>query len=221
MNHLYLIRKHQQYEREQTKAERQAYDGGLAIDWNNPSSQMNTLFSFLNVWGRCRLKREPHRLLERLKLAGPFLQQLKDLPWTCDLEILREVGGERLTLQRIVQASFDVVSHDGPDRFGCVAASKLLHAFNPNLFVPWDNAIREDLELKPDGFAYTFQFLPKMMKTGEAVIRRYIAEHPSLDTPSAVDAIQSMATGRGTRRITLAKLIDECNWLEAKKGRRR
>jgi hypothetical protein len=113
------------------------------------------------------------------------------------------------------------MSHDGPSGFRHVATSKFLHAYNTRLFIPWDNPIREDLgrklgvTLAPDGYAYAFQFLNEVKAIGDEVIQTY----PSKDRLTAIQAIESMAQEK--KCVTFAKLIDEYNWIEAKRGRKK
>lgn len=95
-------------------------------------------------------------------------------------------------------------------RFESTAASKILHALVPDLFVMWDRAIRQGIlgdENKKSGRDYSFEFLPKMQKLATYFLDTYIEENGG-DYEHASARISQRADG-----YTLAKLLDELNYL--------
>jgi len=93
-------------------------------------------------------------------------------------------------------------------RFREVAASKTLHMALPKLLVIWDNGIGRGYGLRLDAYAYAYQFIPHMRNLVNAVINDYMRDH-RCDRQTAIKQIASACHGR-----TLAKLIDEYNWLK-------
>lgn len=217
------------------KKEDEAYKRGLKIKWDEIFSndrEIESLFEFLNVWGRCHVEHERKKLREHFQRAFLYVKELRDLPWTFDLKTLREVDNEKLTVQRIVQIAFDMLAHGGPERFGHVAASKVLHAYSPNLLTPWDGRILHELrekdkdtvpDLRADGYLYAFKFLPYMKRQGKEAIKSYIESCKDqykaevVDAATAIIGIESLAEKEG-EPATFAKLLDEYNWAVPAKG---
>lgn len=96
------------------------------------------------------------------------------------------------------------------ERFESTAASKILHAFVPELFVMWDRKIRQGVlgdENRKYGEHYAYEFLPKMQDYARQFLNSYIEEHGG-NYADASKQISQMAGG-----YTLAKLIDEFNYV--------
>lgn len=93
-------------------------------------------------------------------------------------------------------------------RYESTDASKMLHAIVPELFVMWDDKIRNNIvESRRDGRCYAYEFMPNMQEFAKQFLDSYIREN-SGDHKSASRQISKMA-----HEHTLAKLIDEFNYL--------
>jgi hypothetical protein len=92
-------------------------------------------------------------------------------------------------------------------------ASKILHLLNSQVFVMWDTAIIDFYGGKPDGEGY-IEFLAQMKDFAEQL-------QPHLDKINKkADELRTKAKAIYGKEIcsskTLAKLIDECNWIETR-----
>jgi hypothetical protein len=93
-------------------------------------------------------------------------------------------------------------------RYESTDTSKILHAIHPHLFVMWDSSIRNGIvEGQYDGSCYTNEFLPNMQLLAKHFLDSYIEENGG-SYDDALTKIEEMA-----HRYTLAKLIDEFNYL--------
>ena len=104
-------------------------------------------------------------------------------------------------------------------RFESTDTSKILHAMIPDLFVMWDDRIKKAIigvrgsGKDYDGRCYANEFLPGMQEMANKFLDSFIKEHGG-DCENACARISEMADG-----YTLAKLIDEFNYLRFTKKR--
>ena len=104
-------------------------------------------------------------------------------------------------------------------RFESTDTSKALHAMIPDLFVMWDDRIKKAIigvrnsGRDYDGKCYANEFLPAMQEVAEAFVDSFTKEHGG-NREDASKEISKMADG-----YTLAKLIDEMNYLRFTKRR--
>ncbi len=101
-------------------------------------------------------------------------------------------------------------------RFESTDASKLLHALIPDLFVMWDDKIRQGIladRNRKHGRDYAYEFLPEMQRFVKQFLDSYIKENGG-DYEHASKQISQMAHG-----YILAKLLDELNYLRFTKER--
>lgn len=101
-------------------------------------------------------------------------------------------------------------------RFESTDASKMLHALIPDLFVMWDDKIRQGIlgdRNRKYGRDYAYEFLPKMQNFAKQFLDTYIRENGG-DHEHASKQISQIADG-----YTLAKLLDELNYLRFTKGK--
>ena len=93
-------------------------------------------------------------------------------------------------------------------RYESTDASKILHAIVPELFVMWDDKIRNNLVgARRDGRCYAYEFMPNMQGFVKQFLDSYIRKNGG-DYENASSQISKM-----THNHTLAKLIDEFNYL--------
>ena len=116
-------------------------------------------------------------------------------------------------------STLDVITHafDGltaADGVGPTAASAILTALNPQLFVSWGAGIKNAYfpDDKPNGAAYA-QFLTVMRMAALSIAADARAQH-GIDDPAGH---LSAALGINPS-FTLAKFIDEYNWLTIERG---
>jgi hypothetical protein len=88
-------------------------------------------------------------------------------------------------------------------RFGPTAASKALFALCPAVFVPWDNAIREELVRGASGAAYV-TFLKRMRRDLQTIAGQ-CSDHPS--------DLDGLAESIGRHGSTPAQLVGEYYWV--------
>ena len=156
------------------------------------------LIRFLELWGMGRpaSKIDPGELAAKLNECTRLLEQLEgeDL-LTLDLKARRNLLAELF-------GKISAVKHVGP-----TGASKILHLLKPNVFVMWDQEIRRQYGVSDNEEGY-LEFLAEMKSLLKELLdeygRRYDAENP-------------VATLVGKYRKPLTKLIDEYNWLTARK----
>ncbi len=106
-------------------------------------------------------------------------------------------------------------------RFESTDTSKILHAIIPDLFVMWDDKIKKAIigvrgsgsGKDYDGRCYVYEFLPSMQISAKQFLDSFVREHDG-DYENASKQISKMADG-----YTLAKLIDEINYLRFTKRR--
>jgi len=102
------------------------------------------------------------------------------------------------------------VRHIGP-----TAISKILHLFNPELFVMWDDRIRKKYLVGGNENCY-LDFLKAVRQDVEEAIEGH-ARKSGIDKEEIIERIcrelPSKKLGQKYSRKTLAKLIDEYNWI--------
>lgn len=92
---------------------------------------------------------------------------------------------------------------------GDTSTSKIIHLFAPSLFVMWDKNIAILYKVVMDSYIYTYKFLPEMQKIAKSVLNE-LARNEGCTLDEAEKILRIKAKGR-----TLAKIIDEYNWLRA------
>lgn len=104
-------------------------------------------------------------------------------------------------------------------RFESTDTSKALHGMLPELFVMWDDRIKKAIigirstGRDYDGNCYAKEFLPGMQKVAQEFADSFRKERGG-NREEAAKEISKMADG-----YTLAKLVDEINYLRFTKGR--
>ena len=117
--------------------------------------------------------------------------------------------GRQITVKELVAKSFNTLSGCGPDKsYYSVAASKILHTINPELFVMWDNPIQSKYGISNSGYEYTYRFLPKMQR----LLERAVNQVTRREKCSRDDAIKWL-TSQCKHKNSLAKIIDEYNYV--------
>lgn len=166
---------------------------------------------FLNKW-KCRIPVTDSvatRIKESFQICVPFLEALKvEKLEDVDFMGVKFIDAHKMSNRQIIRLTFANFSSIG-QRFRNVAASKTLHMINPRLFMMWDNAIGEYYGLKLDPFSYAYKFMPLMKEKANSAIKSMM-DDLGCSRKVATNEISSSCDGK-----TLAKLIDEYNWVKA------
>ena len=149
-----------------------------------------------------------NRMLGGLKCATPSLNLLKG---RTILNIRFDESFEGKTASQLIAESFDCIASAGR-KTARVATSKMMHAaINRELFVPWDGAIIAAYGSAPGcGRHYAEKFLPRIQRLAKRAIRQVIEKKDC----SCEEAISYLTS----RRHSLAKVLDEYNWMKYTQG---
>jgi len=184
------------------------------VDWRNldslPLEEIeNRVILFLNRWA-CHLPTQT-RLAERIKdvyrKSVPFLQALDgEAIQDIDFDQKKKVENNEHRNSRIMLRVFQNFYSTGY-HFRDVAASKVLHMVNPDLFVMWDTRICRAYSVQKSPKGYVYDFIPLMKKKANEVIESYM-KNKEFSREKAVKALNEFRPLK-----TLAKLLDEYNYL--------
>lgn len=171
----------------------------------------DVVLGFLNKW-KCRIPvtdKVAMRIRESYQTSVPFLEALQGEK-LFDIDFMEEkmIGQNKMSNRQLIRIAFSNFASIRY-RFSNVAASKTLHMINPELFMIWDNAIGASYGIKLDPFSYAYKFMPIMKEKANSVIESCI-EDLKCSRDLALSHISSRCGGK-----TLAKLLDEHNWVEA------
>ena len=205
------------------KEDERAYDEAYAeffVDrcqskWDNPETlddvEIENLILFLDkfqAWGwPNRGKTKP----TNFSTLPPVLTNLQPLSHKTILDV--DFNDEKI--RSLISSSFVELEKCGPDNKSWrVAASKILHLINPELFLMWDNSIRRGYDW-PD---YAGQFLPKMQQLAREAIRQ-IMDKESLSYVEASDKLESCIHTKKIPGLVhfpnkTAKVLDEYNFMK-------
>jgi hypothetical protein len=163
------------------------------------------IYTFMNRWfSRVPFSKAPD-FCKQFAAKWNILSKLSNLSLEdASMETPIRIGDETLVLTRAMQDCFDAIDAT----IGSTPASKALHVAAPGLFVMWDKAIAVAISKGRSGYHYANIFMPAMREHLEEVITSYMNEK-RCDRSEAIRGIQSL---RG-RKYTLAKMIDEFNWV--------
>jgi len=190
-------------------------------DWQNLQiltieEMKNGVIWFLNKWG-CRIgPQRTHDIVAkgikgRSLETAPFLEALNDETLgDINFDKTKEVGHRKLSNSKIIHHVFSMFCDIGY-RFRWVATSKVLHMINPKLFVMWDNDICAGYLLSLSASSYAYRFMPLMkQEVNEAV--NTCMKNQNCNRNTAIKEIMQTCDGK-----TLAKLVDEYNWIKYRK----
>ena len=166
------------------------------------------IIGFLNPW-RCRVPKTADTALAikatLVHAADVVIALADDTLSEVDLSNSPTAKGD------LVAGGYDVMltAH----RVGPSTASKILHVLNPALFVMWDRAIRRHYSALchsgMDSGADYVLFLRHMQELARSVADDFASQH---GLGKGVESYVSGHLGQA-RPVTLAKLLDEYNWV--------
>ncbi len=170
------------------------------------------IFHFLNAW-QCRITRDTKARRQIMAAIEETWESLRPETYVCDL----------LTFRRLPQGVFDLLSQirwpypsGGSRTLGATATGKILHVLRPDVFVMWDAAIRDRYGVDGDSTGYE-SFIQTMAMQALSVIRTFHEVFGKLKLPPEEFLCRSLGCGH-PRPITLAKLLDEYNWVAITNG---
>lgn len=204
------IMKFYQYEPPYKKAQK--------INWNNlyqfTDKEINKqVIHYLNKF-RCRIKITP-TLPEKIRKAHiktiPYLDSLRNEKlWEIKLNDIIRIYNQKTTYTDAIQTIFETFSNIG-ERFKHVATSKLLHQINPDIFMMWDNAIINSLNIGKKSADYVYTYLPTI-KGQLCQLINEISHNEEISRKEAIDKINKIQLGK-----TPLKIIDEYYWIKTRK----
>jgi len=159
------------------------------INWNRPWYEQNPKgkSAFKNLGGHLR------DLVEAVRRVNPLLKRLG--------ERLIDIDINNPEIISIMTSCFNAfVNVCGP-----TGASKALHLLKPDLFVMWDDNIRNAYRVSTSSEDY-IEFLRKTKRIAEQVVSEY-AKDRGLPLNKALEEIERQL------RVSLLKAIDEYNYL--------
>ena len=125
---------------------------------------------------------------------------------------LKKLILDNSNLRRRIRYIFDRIADcSGTKRYESTNTAMILHAILPRLFVIWDNPIKKGVKVDSRGANYSGVFLPKMQKELKEAIKTCIYEKRM----RRADSVLFIENQCGKR--TLAKLVDEYNFMRYKK----
>lgn len=198
-----------------SRAFRSLADDTLCIAAREPSFRQSILASgkdadwpmlvrYANQWG-CRIpQHKAEGIAFAVRAAAPYVTGLS--------ASALEFDDLRCSTLDVVERAYDCLTE--ANGVGPTAASAILTALNPQLFVSWGAGIRNAYfpNDKPNGATYS-QFLTIMRMAALSVAADARGQH-SLDDPAG-----SLSADLGINPpFSLAKFIDEYNWLTLERG---
>lgn len=177
---------------------------------NSPTPE--AIASFLTRWGRMRMSFDTAKIERSIKATRGVLVHLK--VYTFETARLNEIRSDIVS----------VFHHILEGTRSPVAASKTLHVLAPQLFVMWDTAIRTAYGcgdyMEPTSLSWEdtyFVYLSRVQRCLREALISYSKDHmiPSFDL--AIDKLKRELYKNGGK--SLAKIVDEYNFLKYTKGR--
>ena len=172
-------------------------DGRDDADWP-------ALVRYVNQWG-CRIPQDKAPgIAAAVSAAAPYLQPLA-------VSAL-EFDDLRCSTLDVIERAYDALTE--ANGVGPTAASAILSALNPQLFVSWGSGIKDAYfpDDKPNGATYS-QFLTLMRMAALSIAADARGQH-GIDDPAG-----HLSAELGINpSFSLAKFIDEHNWLTLERG---
>ena len=190
---------------------------------NESLDKGKTIYTFLNKW-RTRTSQEVIKPLNDL-LKNDFGNTIKDLH-----QSLTEVDFANELIKGKIKKVYNLltdITHIGP-----TGASKILHMLKPDLFVAWDRTIIEKYEKNGTPESY-IDFLREMQSFGKSILAAkvdevqilsqritniYKSRREPLNENNWSVKLEDMINYLKNYGKTLAKLLDEYNWVALSKG---
>jgi len=165
------------------------------------------LIRFLDLWGvrRTAERIELEQLVDAIRELRGELERLKGVRLT-------DVNLDDKRIEESIRRIYERIS--SVKGVGATSASKIMHVLNPNLFVMWDSDIRSDYDMGEGSKDY-LNFI-RMMQEKAIAFLKYFGEERGCGRDEAERLLSEEHGGK-----SIAKLIDEYNWLRTRKWRRK
>lgn len=160
-------------------------------------NEIRNLHEFVNAWGtRCQWSVE--------ELTQSIIDELPKLSALSNTTIL-DIDFENNYCRKIIEDIFKHIAECGP-RHEATGTSKILHMLNYQLFVMWDEKIRNGYACGANSKNYAHSFLPRMQMLSKKAIKE------------AEDKL-AISQNHAIKRLckcghTLTKVIDEYNYVK-------
>jgi hypothetical protein len=177
-----------------------------------PLKEALLLFGWVHSW-------DPNYEAELLKFLTEY-ERIFPLMKSFESRTIIDMEFKKQARAAIAQVFDSLAKCCRTKRFESTDTSKAMHGMIPELFVMWDDKIKKGiLGIKGtgsgreyDGACYANEFLPLMQSMAKQFLDSFVQKHGG-DYGNACKAISKMTDG-----YTLAKLIDEFNYLRFTKG---
>jgi hypothetical protein len=169
------------------------------------ATHRKALLEWLNSWG-CRQFAKKDHIIASKSLASwgkdfvPRLPKKEEELWNLSEDKLNSANEAYNRLRDMHASNKCRMSQKCRVTFGPTGAAKVLFALRPEVFVPWDDAIRKELKFK--------QYRDFLLKS-QNEIRELIADAERLSIKPVNIPIAVKRPGS-----TLPKLVDEYNWVK-------
>ena len=158
--------------------------------WNfvdlNQESVAKDILGFLNKWGICRIPNG-----SKIELFQALLNLKENIQYFKGKKLWENFDFKDKEQKALIKKIFSDL--EKIPKISSVAISKMMHMFNPDFFIMWDNAIQERYGFYGNVKGYTY-FLQR--------IKKKIIEN---------NLIEGYNNSKLKGEITLLKLIDEYN----------
>ncbi len=161
------------------------------VDLNQESVEKDIL-GFLNKWGICRIPND-----SKIELSQALVNLKENIQYFKDKKLWENFDFKDKEQKALIKKIFSDL--EKIPKISSVAISKMMHMFNPDFFIMWDNAIQERYGFYGNVKGYTY-FLQR--------IKKKIVEN---------NLIEDYNKSKLKDEITLLKLIDEYNMENRKK----
>ncbi len=161
------------------------------VDLNQESVEKDIL-GFLNKWGICRIPND-----SKIELSQALVNLKENIQYFKDKKLWENFDFKDKEQKALIKKNFSDL--EKIPKISSVAISKMMHMFNPDFFIMWDNAIQERYGFYGNVKGYTY-FLQR--------IKKKIVEN---------NLIEDYNKSKLKDEITLLKLIDEYNMENRKK----
>ena len=161
------------------------------VDLNQESVEKDIL-GFLNKWGICRIPND-----SKIELFQALVNLKENIQYFKGKKLWENFDFKDKKQKALIKKIFSDL--EKIPKISSVAISKMMHMFNPDFFIMWDNAIQERYGFYGNVKGYTY-FLQR--------IKKKIVEN---------NLIEDYNNSKIKDEVTLLKLIDEYNMENRKK----
>lgn len=169
--------------------------------WNNlrniKRDDVRIMLKFLNVW-KCRIpKKRLSEICNKLSKTHDNFKHLKGKKL------------ETVDFNQISKTVEEIFNSLKIKRVNATAISKIMHIINPDLFIMWDEKIREGCGFFGNSIGY-INFLKKMQTEANEIIFSFCEEN-KVDKKEVIKRVNELCHNDNRHRY-ISKLLDEYNY---------